>query len=127
MQSRCLTDYKQCETSQGCYPAPLSMVNIVMLHFLSLFLAALFSTQCLASSLRLTHCLSRESRSSSLFCLHISSSLTATNFRRVAAGSSDGDRLNLNHIGSAVLDLNHGPVGKKNKNISKPYNAAHSL
>lgn len=58
MQSGCLTDYKQCETSQGCYPASLGTVNIVMLHFLSLFLAA-FPTQRLALSLRLTHRLNR--------------------------------------------------------------------
>ncbi len=58
MQSGCLTDYEQCETSQGCYPASLSMVNIVTLRFHSLFLAA-FSTQCLAFSLRLTHRLNR--------------------------------------------------------------------
>lgn len=44
MNRRSLTDYKQCKTSQGCSGAPLSMVNILLLLFLSLFFACLFST-----------------------------------------------------------------------------------
>lgn len=80
MQSGCLTDYKQCETSQGCHAASHSMVNIVMLLFLPLFLSA-FSAHCLAFSLLLTHRLGRTLKFIyRTVCLYLNWPVTVTNY-----------------------------------------------